>query len=58
MDRVKDFASSYFQLNCVIHFDHGVRVTDSTAIVRNKERNSFRSRLNSPNFAELVLQKY
>lgn len=55
LDEVHDCACSNVKLDGVIHFNQGVRVTDSTAIMSSKERDAFRSNLNTTDFAELVL---
>lgn len=58
LDEIQDLGCRDLQLDGVIDFDNGVWVTDGTAIVGHKERDSFRTSLNPLHFAEFVLQKY
>jgi len=51
---IKDLALLEVELDGVVHFDGGVRVTDCSSIVGDNMRNTFRANGNLANFKELV----
>lgn len=55
-NEVKDFCGGDLQLNGVVHFDHGIGVTDCATVVGHQEWDALGSSLDFLDFTQFVLE--